>query len=103
MSFARAYLLRHVPRLSWWSRNLLALRSPFILGNTATLMLEPSAHFARRYGIPREVIRQAFRDSPVFAGLRRDSLAKTRRLCQQLGLVSLPYSLIWRAFRIAET
>ena len=103
MSFARAYLLRHVPRLSWWSRNLLALRSPFILGNTATLMLEPSAHFARRYAIPREVIRQAFRDSPVFAGLRRDSLAKTRRLCQQLGLVSLPYSLIWRAFRIAET
>ncbi|MFI5316695.1 MAG: diiron oxygenase [Myxococcota bacterium] len=103
MSFARAYLQRHVPRLSWFRRNLLALRSPLILGNTATLMLEPSPLFARRYQIPRQVIRQAFRDSPVFAGLRRDSLAKTRRLCRELGLIAPPYSWIWRAFRILES
>jgi hypothetical protein len=101
MSFARAYLLRHVPRLSWFSRTLLALRSPFILGNMATLMLEPSAQFVRRYQIPREVVRSAYGNSPVFAGLRRDSLAKTRRLCQELGLVSPPYSWIWNAFRIS--
>ncbi|HKC52461.1 MAG TPA: diiron oxygenase [Myxococcota bacterium] len=102
MSFARAYLQRHVPRLGWFRRNLLALRSPFILGSMATLMLEPSPQFARRYGIPKEVMRQAYGDNPVFAGLRRDSLAKTRRLCQELGLVSPPSSWIWRAFRIAE-
>jgi hypothetical protein len=102
MSFARAYLLRHAPRLGWFSRNLLALRSPFILGNMATLMLEPSPQFVHRYQIPKEVVRQAYRDSPVFAGLRRDSLAKTRRLCQELGLIAPPYSWIWRAFRIGE-
>jgi hypothetical protein len=102
MSFARAYLLRHVPRLGFFSRNLLALRSPFILGNMASLMLEPSAQFVRSYQIPKDVIRKAYRRSPVFAGLRRDSLAKTRRLCQELGLIRPPYSWIWNAFRIDE-
>jgi len=100
MSFARAYLLRQVPKLGWFGRNLLALRSPFVLGNMATLMLEPSAAFARHYGIPREVVLGAYRRSPVFAGMRRDSLAKTRRLCRELGLVAPPYSWLWRAFRI---
>jgi para-aminobenzoate N-oxygenase AurF len=103
MSFARAYLLRHVPRLSWLGKNLLALRSPFILGNMASLMLEPSPQFVHRYQIPKDVIRGAYRNSPVFAGLRRDSLAKTRRLCQDLGLVEAPYSWIWRGFRINES
>jgi len=102
MSFARAYLLRHVPKLGFFSKSLLALRSPFILGNMATLMLQPSAEFARRYQIPKDVLEQAYRRSPVFAGLRRDSLAKTRRLCHELGLIQPPYSWIWRAFRIQE-
>jgi hypothetical protein len=102
MSFARAYLLRHVPRLGLFSRSLLALRSPLILGNMATLMLEPSAQFVRQYQIPREVIDRAYRKSPVFAGLRRDSLAKTRRLCHELGLIRPPFSWIWKAFRIDE-
>jgi para-aminobenzoate N-oxygenase AurF len=102
MSFARAYLLRNVPRLGWFRRNLLALRSPLILGNMATLMLEPSPSFAHRYGIPKDVIASAYRRSPVYAGLRRDSLAKTRRLCQELGLLHPPYSWIWKGFRIAD-
>ncbi len=100
MSFARGYLVRHVPRLRWLGRNLLALRSPFILGNMTTLMLAPSPAFARTYGIPRAVIRQAYRDSPVFAGLRRDSVAKTRHLCHELGMIRPPYSWIWSAFGI---
>ena len=44
MSFARAYLVRHAPRLGWFGRNLLALRSPLILGN----MVEPDARARRR-------------------------------------------------------
>ncbi|HTO51883.1 MAG TPA: diiron oxygenase [Myxococcota bacterium] len=103
MSFARAYLLRHVPRLGWLRRNLLALRSPLILGNMATLMLEPSPGLVRKYQIPKDVIASAYRNSPVYAGLRRDSLAKTRRSCHELGLLNPPYSWIWQAFRIAES
>ena len=102
MSFARAYLLRHAPRLGWFGRNLLALRSPLILGNMVNLMLAPSPHFARRYQIPKEVLRQAYRDNPVFQGLRREAVAKTRHLCQELGLIRPPYSWIWRAYGITE-
>ena len=87
MSFARAYLVRHAPRLGWFGRNLLALRSPLILGNMVDLMLEPSPHFARRYQIPKDVLREAYRDNPVFQGLRREAVAKTRHLCQELGLI----------------
>ena len=102
MSFARAYLQRHVPRLGWFRRNLLALRSPFILGSMATLMLEPSPQFARCYGIPKEVMRQAYGDNPVFQGLRREAVAKTRHLCHELGLIQPPYSWLWRAYGISE-
>jgi para-aminobenzoate N-oxygenase AurF len=102
MSFARAYLLRHVPRLGWLRKNLLSLRSPLILGNTATLMLEPSAQFVRRYQVPHDVIRKAYRDNPVFQAIRRDSLAKTRQLCQELGLVGFPYNWLWQRLRILD-
>jgi len=103
MSFARAYLLRHVPRLGFLRKNLLALRSPLILGNTATLMLEPSGQFVHRYRVPRDVIRAAYRDNPVYAAIRRDSLAKTRQLCRELGLLEWPYGGLWRSLRILET
>ena len=103
MSFARAYLVRHAPRLGWFGRNLLALRSPLILGNMVNLMLTPSPHFARRYQIPKNVLRQAYRDNPVFQGLRREAVAKTRHLCHELGLIRPPYSWIWRAYGISES
>ncbi|HXX46710.1 MAG TPA: diiron oxygenase [Myxococcota bacterium] len=102
MSFARAYLLRQVPRLGFLPWNLLALRAPLILGNTATLMLEPSAQFVQRYRVPREVIRRAYRANPVYAAIRRDSLAKTRQLCRELGLIELPYRWLWQGLRILE-
>jgi hypothetical protein len=102
MSFARADLMRHVPRLGFLRKTLLSLRAPLILGNTATLMLEPSAQFVRRYRVPREVIRGAYRDNPVYAGIRRDSLAKTRQLCRELGLVEPPFHWLWRGLRILD-
>jgi hypothetical protein len=102
MSFARAYLLRQIPRLGFLRWNVLALRAPLILGNTATLMLQPSAQFVRRYRVPREVMHQAYRDNPVFAAIRRDSLAKTRQLCRELGLLERPYRWLWQGLRILD-
>jgi hypothetical protein len=98
MSFARAYLLRHVPRLSYFRRNLLALRAPLILGNMVPLMLKPSAQLVHRFQIPTSVMNEAFRDNPTFQGMRRDAVAKTRELCGQLGMTDAPYSWLWRGF-----
>ncbi len=37
-----------------------------------------------------------------FAHARREAVAKTRHLCQELGLIRPPYSWIWRAYGITE-
>jgi hypothetical protein len=98
MSFARAYLVRHVPRLSFLRKNFLALRAPLILGNMVPLMLRPSPQLVHRFKIPRAVMDQAFRDNAAFDGLKRDAVAKTRELCGELGLMNGPYGWLWRRF-----
>ena len=103
LSFARAYLRRNVPKLGPVRRHLLRLRTPLILGNMARLMMQPSAQIVREYGIPKLALREAYRGNAVFARARCEALGKTRALCAELGLVTAPYTLVWRCFGILRS
>jgi len=103
LSFARAYLRRHVPRLGLLRRHLLRLRAPIILSNMARLMLEPSTQVVREHRIPREVFREAYRGNPVHARMRQECVGKTRALCAELGLIAWPYDALWRRFGILRS
>ena len=98
LSFARHYLKRTVPQLGAWRRGQLAVGAPLILGTMAQLMLKPSADLVRRYAIPAEVVAAAYDDNPRHRSETVASLAKVRKLCEELGLLRRPYAVLWRTF-----
>ena len=102
LSFARHYLKRNVPELSWFRRRMLALRVPFILGSMAGLMLKPSPSAIRLYGIPKDVIKEAYDRNPQARQFVRDSLRKVRILAVELGIVTPVSKQLWKAFGIWE-
>jgi hypothetical protein len=100
LCFARRYLREHVARLGPVRRAWLALRAPMILGVMAQMMLRPSRHVVRTYGIPRGVIREAYTRNPQHREATIASLERTRALCRELGLIT-PWSLrVWQVFGI---
>jgi hypothetical protein len=96
LSFARHYLKRTVPRLSRARRMQLAVGAPLILGAMAQLMLKPSADLVKRYSIPAEVVAAAYDNNPRHRAETIASLGKVRKLCEDLGLVRRPYTVLWR-------
>jgi len=98
LSFARQYLKRQVPRLSWGRRQVLAFTAPVLFGVMARIMLLPSPQLVRRFAIPKSAMRQAWRNGG--GALVRDSVAKPRRLCVELGLVHPPARALWRALGV---
>ena len=99
LSFARHYLKREVPKLSWPRRRFLALRAPFILGQMAGMMLKPTPEIVKAYGIPKDVLDAAY-SSPEARQSVWDSLRKVRQLLTELRLVTPASKRLWKAFGI---
>lgn len=99
LSFARHYLKREVPKLGFAKRTVLSAAAPITLGVMSVMMLAPSPAMLKRYHVPREVVRAAY-GGPESGVRVRASLAKVRKLCVELGLVTAWSKPIWRAFRI---
>jgi len=91
LCFARHYLRRTVPTLGFVQRTVLAIGAPLILGQMAQLMLRVSPQIVREYRIPKAVLDEAYRKSPLAQRNRLEALAKVRALCDELGIVT-PWS-----------
>lgn len=99
LSFARAYLRRHVPRLGAGRRTALRIRTPLLLGQMARLMMQPTPEMIRRYAIPQAVLREAYASSAARAQ-RVAALRKPRELCVELGIAVAPFDRLWRRMGI---
>jgi hypothetical protein len=99
LSFARAYLRRHVPALSRFSMGMLRIRTPLLLGEMAKQMMQPPGTMVRRYAIPAAVLREAY-TSPAAAAARVAALRKPRELCVELGIAVAPFDRLWRRMGI---
>lgn len=97
LSFARQYLRRSVPHLSWWRRTQLATLAPLVLATMADMMLKPSPQLIRHYAIPADIIAEAYTHNPDHRAESAVSLAKVRHLCDELGLTTGPYRALWRS------
>lgn len=102
LSFARHYLKRQVPKLPWWRKQVLAIGAPIILGIMAQIMLAPPRSMAKEFDIPPEVLRAAYRDNPHAMARTRDAVRKVRRLCRELGIITMPSKQIWKRFGIYD-
>jgi hypothetical protein len=101
LSFARHYLKREVPNAGRLRRRVLSITAPLVMGLMARMMLEPPSDLRRHVGLPRSVAKGAFR-SPEGRQQRRDSVAKTRKLCGELGLIDRVSAPLWRILGVGD-
>jgi hypothetical protein len=99
LSFARAYLRRHVPRLGAARLLALRVRTPLLFGQMGRLMMQPPSAMLGRYRIPRAVLREAY-GGPVARAQRAAALRKPRELCVELGVAVPPFDRLWRRMGI---
>lgn len=102
LSFARHYMHRTVPQLGFFRRLHLAIISPVVLGVMARLMLWPSYDLVRHFGVPGDVVRSSNR-TPQGRQLLKDSVSKTRKLFQELGLITPVSKVLWKAAGLWDT
>ena len=96
LCFARQYLKENVPNLGMLKRLMLAVRTPIILAVMAKMMMQPSGQVIRTYGIPREVVKEAYTRNPLHRSRTLEAIRKVRELCDELGLLT-PFSIrIWK-------
>lgn len=102
LCFAHHYLKDRVPRLSRVRLAALRLGAPIVLGAMAELMLRPPRHIIREYGIPAEVVEEAYTRNPRHRASARAALSKTRALCRELGIVTPRLIPLWRTMGLWE-
>jgi len=100
IAFARHYLRARVPRLGWFRRQALAVAAPLIFGTMARVMAFPSPHTVSTFGVPRRDIWRQLR-GPSGRRLLSTVTAGPRRVCDELGLMSFPATLLWRLLGVA--
>ncbi len=96
LCFARHYLKRNAPQLGRFRRFVLSRRAPFILAVMAQLMMRPSTQIVRTYGIPRDVIREAYTRNPAHREKTLVALHKVRELLTEIGVVTPSSVRLWR-------
>ncbi len=101
LTFARHVLRRDVPRLSRVRRAVLSVLAPLELSLLARIMLVPPADMVRNCGIPREVVREAYRSAQGRSFIS-ESVRKSRQLCGELGLLTPVARLVWRLAGVGE-
>ncbi len=95
VAFARSYLRLNVPKLSEEKRVEMSLAVPAILGVLSSLMMQPPRYIIENYGIPPEVIDEAFTNNAAHREQVIASLSKLRALCDELGLMTPEATELW--------
>jgi hypothetical protein len=96
LCFARHYLMRNVGKLGPVRRFVLSRRAPVILAIMSQMMMRPSGQIIRQYGIPAEVVREAYTHNRVHRERTREALAKIRGLLDDLDLITPGAARLWR-------
>jgi hypothetical protein len=102
LSFARQYLRANVPKLGRRRRTAIAIQAPLILAQMASVMMRPPRTLVREYGIPKDVLAEAYGPESLARDATRESLRKVRNLLVELGLVTPTTKRLWKAFGIWE-
>jgi hypothetical protein len=100
LCFARHYLKERVPALGPVRRAFLAVRAPMILAVMAQLMMRPSGQIVRHYGIPKDVIAEAYTRNPRHRAETIEALRKVRALLVDLGIA---WPRLWKRLGLWDT
>ncbi|MCP2343732.1 AurF N-oxygenase family protein [Actinomadura rupiterrae] len=99
ISFARHYLKHRVPGMPKPRRRALGIATPIVLGVMARIMLSPPGPMVRHFNIPKDVVREAYKN-PVAQAEIANSVGKIRDLMAELDVITPVNRQIWKAFGI---
>ncbi|NVI87627.1 diiron oxygenase [Actinomadura sp. BRA 177] len=99
ISFARHYLKHRVPNMAPLRRRILGVATPVVLGVMARIMLSPPGPMVRHFGIPKDVVRAAYKNDASQAEIS-NSVGKIRDLMAELDVVNPVNKRVWKAFGI---
>jgi len=100
IGFAHTYLTEHVPHLDVVRKTVLALSFPVILRLGCDAIIKPSGPAQRDMGIPPEIAKELWWDSPASRKSLRDLFSDVRMLADDLGLRGRIPRLVWKAMGI---
>jgi hypothetical protein len=93
-------LRANVPFLGAMQKLRLGLATPFVLRETARVMLRPPEPIIRQYGIPPAVVEEAYTRSAAHKRKIVDGLATIRDLCRELEIVTPSTQPLWKVLGI---
>jgi len=100
IGFAHQYLEHHAPRLSRSERGVLSLAVPVIMRWLCNEILVPSKQAQRDMGIPADVAKDIWFDSPESQKFLRDLFADVRMLAEETGMMNKASRRVWQAMKI---
>lgn len=100
IGFAHQYLEHHVPKLDPVRKHILAVLYPIIMRGLCDVIMVPSKQARRDMGIPDQVAKEIWWDSPDSRKTLRDMFTDVRMLADDLGLRNPVTKLIWKAVGI---
>ncbi|RDI52815.1 AurF N-oxygenase family protein [Nocardia mexicana] len=100
ISFAHKYLHAHIDKMGVPAKAVCALAFPLAMRWLAGEIMAPPRSFARRFDIPREVIKEAFWRAPASRRILSGYFDDVRKLADDLGLLPAPARMLWRALNI---
>ena len=89
--FADSFLQQRLPHLSGIKRFMLSTRVPILLKIMIDVMLVPSKDIREAYGIPEDVMHEAYYGNPDFQKDLITCVSNTRRIVDKAGLLT-PWS-----------
>ena len=100
ISFADAWLRLRVPRLSRVERHAVSVIFPVTMRWLAGEIMTPPPAFARRFGVPDAVMREAFWASPTSKAIMASYFGDMRRLAADCGLMTRAGRAAWKRMGI---
>lgn len=100
ISFASEWLRVRVPRMKRRDKAICALAFPVTMRWLADEIAAPPWGLAKRLGVPREVYREAFWDSPQSREILAGYFGDMRALATETGLMTRPARKLWRQLGI---
>lgn len=100
IGFAHQYLEHRAPRLRRRDRLVLSLVVPVVMKWLCNEILVPSRKARRDMGIPREVMKQVYWDSPESQKFLRDLFGDVRMLAERTGMMNPVSRRVWRGLGI---
>jgi hypothetical protein len=101
ISFANEFLKLRIPQLGRAQRAALSVLFPVVMRIAAEEIMTPPGAVAKRVGIPREVFREAFWESPASRRIMASYFGDMRALATETGLMNRVSRRLWKRLGIA--